>query len=109
MSIFDLRYLRHFTPPLHPLDSFLRQARRPVKGGRFLPGVSEPLTGRWARRIDGREGEAAAGSDGRKLRRCSVVECAVRSCSVEISSPPLKLSLRIGDIKEHLSVQKIVP
>lgn len=49
-----------------------------VKGGRFLPGGSEPLTQQWICFIDTLEGEGPSIARSRKFLRRAIRECGMR-------------------------------
>jgi hypothetical protein len=84
------------------------QSWRPVKGGRFLPGASEPLTGRRLYLRDDREGEGAVRKQLCEFCRRPIVKRAVWPVVIVIVTPAFDLLPRIGEIEEHFHVQAFV-
>src|SRR5581483_2523092 len=109
MSIEPLKRRRPFGAALRPYVSLRRRRRRRVKGGRFLPGASEPSTRCWRCLTYAGEGEGPTPDTADKLFGCSIGKAAMWARLIVIVPPAFQLLPCVRQVKEHLAVQTFVP
>ena len=78
-----------------------------VKGGRFLPGGSEPLTQLWICFIDHLEGEGPSAKRSRKFFRRAICQCGVRTLLVA-AAPAFELFPCIREAEENFAIQALI-
>ena len=93
---------------LRPSLSLRRRSHGVVKGGRFLPGGSEPLTTPWLCLIHNLKGEGPVPESLAEFFRGLVRKRAVRALLVVIAAPLIQLAPRVGQVEKDLSIQAFV-